>query len=125
MDNLKGKGILSINKVAHIKEDGDEEKSMDLVFRPWKMVKPILVNFVKIEDAIMEFINLGMVICMTVNGEMITGKGWVYMSHNNHNIMGFSWIIKSMAMDERFIKKAKEVSILESFMMDSEAGEVY
>ena len=90
MVNLKGKESLYINKVALIKEGGDEEKSMDLVFRPSKMVKPILVNFVKIEDAIMEFINLGTVICMMVNGEMITGKEWASISHNNHHIMDFS-----------------------------------
>ena len=90
MANMKAKEILFINKVAHIKEDGGEEKSMDLVFRPSKMVKPILVIFVKIEDVIMVFINLEMVIYMMVNGEMITGKEWAYISLNNHNIMGFS-----------------------------------
>ena len=89
MANMKGKENLFINKAAHITEDGGEEKSMDLVLRPSKMVKPILVNFVKIEDVIMDFINLEMVICMMVNGEMITGKEWVFTSHNNHNIMGF------------------------------------
>ena len=90
MANLKGKEILCTNKAVHIRVDGDEEKSMDLVLRPSKMVKHTLVNFAKIVDAIMEFINLRTVICMMVNGEMIIGKEWVSISHNNHNSMDYS-----------------------------------
>ena len=59
-----------------MRENGGGVRSMDMVYRPFKMVKLTKVNFVRIGGAIMVCIITVMEICMTVNGEIITDKEW-------------------------------------------------